>query len=245
MPRITLKRPPEFIPADEICLFLDFDGTLVRLAERPDDVVVDRALIALLDSLALRLSGRLALLSGRSIAQLDDMLRGMTIAMAGSHGGEIRHRDMVAVAVGRPQALGIVETELADTFRDRKGVIVEVKTLGVAIHYRLDPSAETEIHAVMASLSEAHGLDFQTGKMMVELRTTGHNKGTALAAMMQDPPFAGHMPIFLGDDVTDEDGFAACATLGGAGILVGPERPSAARYRLDDVADVHEWLSAL
>ena len=133
MPRITLKRPPEFIPADDICLFLDFDGTLVRLAERPDDVVVDRALIALLDSLALRLSGRLALLSGRSIAQLDDMLRGMTIAMAGSHGGEIRHRDMVAMAVERPQALGIVETELADTFRDRKGVIVEVKTLGVAI----------------------------------------------------------------------------------------------------------------
>ena len=152
---------------------------------------------------------------------------------------------MVATIVRRPEALSIVGADLADAFRDRKGVIVEVKTLGVAIHYRLDPSAETEICAVVARLGEQHGLEIQTGKMMVELRTTGHNKGTALAAMMQDPPFAGHMPIFLGDDVTDEDGFAACATLGGAGILVGPERPSAARYRLDDVADVHEWLSAL
>jgi trehalose 6-phosphate phosphatase len=245
MPRITLQRPPATISADEICLFLDFDGTLARLAERPDDVVVDSALIALLERLALRLSGRLALLSGRSIAQLDGMLRGMTIAMAGSHGGEIRHRGMDAMVVGRPDTLGIVETELANMFRNRKGVIVEVKTLGVAIHYRLDPSAETEIHAVMASLAGEHGLDIQTGKMMVELRTTGHDKGTALAAMMQDPPFAGHIPVFIGDDVTDEDGFAACAALGGAGILVGQERQSAARYRLDDVADVHQWLSAL
>jgi len=245
MARITLKRPPAIISADDICLFLDFDGTLIRLAERPDGVVVDSALIALLERLALRLSGRLALLSGRSIAQLDGILCGMTIAMAGSHGGEIRHRDMVAMVVGRPEALSIVETELADTFRDRKGVIVEVKTLGVAIHYRLDPSAETEIHAVMASLADKHGLDVQTGKMMVELRTTGHDKGTALAAMMQEPPFTGYTPIFIGDDVTDEDGFAACAALGGAGILVGQERQSAAQYQLDDVADVHRWLSTL
>jgi trehalose 6-phosphate phosphatase len=245
MPRITLKRPPAIISADDICLFLDFDGTLVQLAERPDGVVVDSALIALLERLSVRLSGRLALLSGRSIAQLDGMLRGMPIAMAGSHGGEIRHRDMVATVVGRPEALNIVETELADTFRGRPGVIVEVKTLGVAIHYRLDPSAETEIHTVMASLAEEHDLDVQTGKMMVELRTTGHDKGTALAAMMQYPPFAGHTPIFIGDDVTDEDGFAACAVLNGAGILVGQERQSAARYRLDDVVDVHRWLSTL
>lgn len=231
--------------ADEISLFLDFDGTLVRLAERPDSVVVDRALTALLGHLVSRLSGRLALLSGRSIAQLDDMLGDVPIAVAGSHGGEIRHSGSVAAPVRRPEALGVVEADFADAFGDKKEVIIEVKTLGVAIHYRLDPSAGPAIHTMAARLGEEHGLDVQTGKMMVELRTAGHDKGTALAAMMQDPPFAGHVPIFIGDDVTDEDGFVACTTFGGAGILVGQQRPSAARYRLDDVGDVHRWLSAL
>ncbi len=245
MPRLPLRRPPAVIPADETSLFLDFDGTLVRLVERPDAVVVDPVLIALLQRLASRLSGRLALLSGRSIAQLDAMLGGMDIAMAGSHGGEIRRCGMAAVSVPRPQTLAIVETEIVDAFRDMKGVIVEVKTLGVAVHYRLDPPAAPAVHDIAARLGARHGLDVQTGKMMVELRTTGHDKGTALAAMMQDPPFAGHKPIFLGDDVTDEDGFVACAGLGGAGILVGPDRQSAARYRLDDVADVHQWLATL
>ena len=245
MPRLPLRRPPAVIPADETSLFLDFDGTLVRLVERPDAVVVDPVLIALLQRLASRLSGRLALLSGRSIAQLDAMLGGMDIAMAGSHGGEIRRCGMAAVSVPRPQTLAIVETEIVDAFRDMKGVIVEVKTLGVAVHYRLDPPAAPAVHDIAARLGARHGLDVQTGKMIVELRTTGHDKGTALAAMMQDPPFAGHKPIFLGDDVTDEDGFVACAGLGGAGILVGPDRQSAARYRLDDVADVHQWLATL
>lgn len=165
--------------------------------------------------------------------------------MAGSHGGEIRHYGIAAAPVLRPSALAIVAAEFADAFRDTDGVIIEVKTLGVALHYRLAPRAAPAIHALAARLGAEHDLDIQMGKMMVELRTTGHDKGTALSAMMQDPPFAGHTPIFLGDDVTDEDGFSACAALGGAGILVGPERQSAARYRLDDVADVHRWLSAL
>ena len=244
MPSFDPKRPPTF-PASEISLFLDFDGTLVRLAERPDGVVVERSLLSLLGHLSSRLSGRVALLSGRSIAQLDALLGGMAIAMAGSHGGEIRHCGMAAAPVSRPSALAIVAAEFADAFRDTDGVIIEVKTLGVALHYRLDPKAAPAIHSLAARLGAEHGLDLQRGKMMVELRTTGHDKGTALTAMMQDPPFAGHTPVFLGDDVTDEDGFAACAALGGAGILVGPERQSAARYRLDDVADVHRWLSAL
>lgn len=245
MPNLDLKRPPLTLSASEISLFLDFDGTLVQLAERPDGVVVDRALIALLDRLSLRLAGRVALLSGRSIAQLDGMLGGMTIAMAGSHGGEIRHRGMAAAPISRPSALTVVERDFADAFRDNDGIIIEVKTLGVALHYRLDPPAAPAVHALAARLGAEHRLEIQTGKMMVELRTTGHHKGSALTAMMQDPPFAGHTPIFLGDDVTDEDGFVACAVLGGAGILVGPERESAALYRLDDVDDVHRWLSAL
>jgi trehalose 6-phosphate phosphatase len=245
MSTLDPKRPPLTLSASEISLFLDFDGTLVRLAERPDAVVVDRPLISLLARLSSRLSGRVALLSGRSIAQLDGMLGGIAIAMAGSHGGEIRHCGIATAPVSRPSALTFVEAEMADAFGDKVGVIIEVKTLGVAIHYRLDPPAAPAIHSLAARLGAEHGLDIQLGKMMVELRTRGHDKGTALSAMMQHPPFVGHTPIFLGDDVTDEDGFRACAALSGSGILVGPERQSAARYRLDDVADVHRWLSDL
>jgi len=237
-------RPPH-IPPDRICLFLDFDGTLVELAERPDGVVVDSALVELLGQLASRLCGRLAVVSGRSIAQLDKLLGGVQVAVAGSHGEEIRHSGMISAPGRRPDVLHIIEAGLANAFGNKDGVIIEVKSLGVAVHYRLNPAVGPAVQALAARLGADHALKVQTGKMMVELRTTGHDKGTAIAAMMQTAPFAGHSPVFLGDDVTDEDGFAACAALGGVGILVGEERPSAARYRLDGVSNVREWLSAL
>ncbi|MEP7005528.1 MAG: trehalose-phosphatase [Sphingomonas bacterium] len=237
-------RQPQ-IALDRMSLFLDFDGTLVELAERPDGVVVDRGLTDLLGQLASRLHGRLALVSGRSIAQLDTMLSGMKIAVAGSHGEEIRGFGMIAAPVRRPDVLDVVEAGFAHAFGDKDGVIIEVKTLGVAVHYRLNPAVGPAVQALAERLGVDHMLEVQTGKMMVELRSGEHDKGTAIAAMMRTAPFAGYVPVFLGDDVTDEDGFEACAALGGMGILVGEERPSAARYRLDGVSSVRKWLAAL
>lgn len=242
--RAPSLRPPHILRGT-ISLFLDFDGTLIELAERPDGVVVDRALTELLGQIAPRFGGRLAIVSGRSIAQLDTMLAGVKIAVAGSHGAEIRHMGMTTTLVRRPDALDIVEAGIARAFEDQDGIIVEVKTLGVAVHYRLNPSLGPAVQALAEQLGVDHALEVQTGKMMVELCTPGHDKGTAIAAMMQTAPFAGGTPVFLGDDVTDENGFAACAALGGMGILVGDERPSAARYRLNGVSDVREWLSLL
>ncbi|HVJ00244.1 MAG TPA: trehalose-phosphatase [Sphingomonas sp.] len=243
MASTDLATPPADL-LDGASLFLDFDGTLVDLADRPGDVAVDPALIALLDRLASRLDNRVALVSGRSVAQLDGFFgaNGKTLAIVGSHGAEHRPAGGVITRPDRPQALDAAQKLIAETFAGRTGVVIEEKSLGVGVHYRLDPSAETDARALVDKIAAAHGLGVQHGKMMVELRLPGFDKGSAIAAMLSEPPFAGHRPVFLGDDLTDEPGFAACAAAGGVGVLVGALRETAATYRLDGVAAVHTWL---
>ncbi|HMC91944.1 MAG TPA: trehalose-phosphatase, partial [Allosphingosinicella sp.] len=118
------------------------------------------------------------------------------------------------------------------------------KPASVALHYRLAPHREEEAVALAQSLAARTGLVVQRGKMVVELRPCGADKGDALRALMAEPPFAGARPVFVGDDVTDEDGFRAATALGGLGIIVGPPRETAAHYRLPDVEAVHRWLAA-
>jgi len=229
---------------DGASLFLDFDGTLVELADRPDAVAVDPALAGLLDRLADRLSGRVALVSGRSIDQLDGFLgpAGSALGIVGSHGAETRLAGGAITRPARPASLDHAARLFADHFDKRAGVVIEAKSLGVGLHYRLDPSVESEAQALAEAFAAANDLHVQHGKMMVELRLPGHDKGSAIAALLEHQPFRGHPPVFLGDDITDEPGFAACAARGGAGILVGPARATEARYRLPGVAAVHEWL---
>ncbi|RIA43845.1 trehalose 6-phosphatase [Hephaestia caeni] len=243
MASTDLARPPAGL-LDGASLFLDFDGTLVDLADRPGDVAVDPALIALLDRLARRLDNRIALVSGRSVAQLDGFFGdgGKALAVIGSHGAEHRTIGGAITRPDRPQALDAAQKLIAETFAGRDGVVIEEKSLGVGVHYRLDPSSEGDACALVEKLAAAHGLGVQHGKMMVELRLPGIDKGSAITAMLGEPPFAGHRPVFLGDDLTDEPGFAACAAAGGAGVLVGSLRETAATYRLDSVAAVHLWL---
>lgn len=236
--------PPPRALLDGASLFLDFDGTLVELAERPDAVEVDAALAGLLDRLAERLEGRVVLVSGRSIQQLDGFFAGAgaPLNMVGSHGAETRLAGGAIVRPDRPASLDTAARLFADTFNGRDGVVIEAKSLGVGLHYRLDPSAESEAHAIAEAFAAANELEVQHGKMMVELRLPGHDKGSAIAALTERAPFAGHAPVFLGDDLTDEPGFVAAADHGGAGILVGPPRESAARFRLDGVWAVRAWL---
>jgi len=238
--------PPTF-GLDAISLFLDFDGTLVDLAEHPEAVVVGEALTALLTELAERLGGRVALVSGRSIDQLDRLIGPVahSLAAVGSHGGEVRAAGATVWRLERPPMLQDAESAFNEAFLGHEGIVIEVKSLGVAIHYRQNPSFAAEANAMAERFGVTSGLMVQKGKMMVELRSAGHDKGSGIAALMQSPPFAGHIPIFLGDDLTDEPGFERCIALGGAGILVGPARETAAQYRLTSVADVHHWLRAL
>lgn len=225
-------------------LFLDFDGTLVEIADRPDAVVVDAALRALLTSLAHGHQGRVALVSGRSIAQLDSLLGSVAgmLALAGSHGSEYRF-DGSEERPERPSGLDMIEMQLRAVASARPGVIVERKSLGVALHYRLRPGFEAEAQAMVGALAGDWGLAIQHGKMMVEARMPGSDKGVAIARLMQRPMMVGTLPVFVGDDITDETGFEAVRALGGAGILVGPARATAAAYRLADPAATRRWLA--
>ncbi|MBV1691369.1 trehalose-phosphatase [Novosphingobium sp. G106] len=239
-------RPPIF-PSQSISLFLDFDGTLIDLADRPDAVVVAEPLVALIDGLIGRLAGRVAVVSGRSIEQLDSLIGSLhrRLATVGSHGAEVRLAGASVCRLERPHALDDAERAFREDLGQCEGIVIEVKSLGVAIHYRQNPSLADAAHAAVQRFGAVDGLVTQEGKMMVELRSSGHDKGSAIAALMQAPPFAGSLPVFLGDDVTDEAGFERCVALGGTGILVGAPRKSAAQYRLASVADVHDWLRAL
>lgn len=237
--------PPPLPDPATASLFLDFDGTLVDLAPTPDGVVVDEQLGPLLARLAAAMPGRVAIVSGRSIAQLDGFLAAHLgeIAVAGSHGAERRTPADGHVLPERSAALDHAAAELA-AYADLEGLLFEAKTLGVTLHFRSHPEREADAVAMAERVAAAHGLHANRGKMMVEVRLPG-DKGGAVRALMEAPAMAGSTPWFLGDDLTDEDGFAAAAALGGAGILVDPPRATKASYRVDGVAQVHAWLARL
>ena len=141
-------------------------------------------------------------------------------------------------------ALDRIVTRMKAFATAQTGVLVEEKPLGAALHYRNLPAAESASTDLARSLAEDSGLQLQTGKMMVEVRVPGADKGTAIATMMAAPTLAGHRPVFLGDDDTDEPAMVAAAAHGGAGILVGATRATAASYRLESVAATRKWLAA-
>jgi trehalose 6-phosphate phosphatase len=134
--------------------------------------------------------------------------------------------------------------ELQALVRAWPGLIIEDKDLSVAVHYRGAPGAEATVKAATAALAARTGLEPQDGSMVCELRTPGDGKGAALAAFMREEPFTGRRPVMVGDDLTDEGAFEAAAAAGGFGVLVGPDRPTAARYRLENVEAVGAWLAA-
>lgn len=235
--------PPPPPLADNASLFLDFDGTLVELAQGPDEVHVLNELPALLADVSRRLAGRLAIVSGRSVDWLHHTGVGEH-TLSGTHGSELRLPDSATESAERPVALDDIEVAFQSFADDRPGVIVERKALAAGLHFRKVPEHQDAARDLAAEWSERSGLAVQPGKMMVELRLPGGSKGTAVTALMEREPFSDGRPVFLGDDVTDEDGFDAVAKAGGMGVLVGAARDTAATHRLADVAAVHAWLAA-
>jgi len=235
--------PPPLDLLEGAALFLDFDGTLVELADTPDGVSIPTGLGPMLERLRRKLEGRLAIVSGRSLADLKRHLPLHGIAFSGSHGLELQLADgtrlPLSIPLGLDDMCDAVEEFAAKT--DRR-LLIERKPAGIALHYRLAPDQAERVEAFMARLARKTGFVLQRGAMVVELRAHGATKGDALKAFMTEPPFAAARPVFVGDDLTDEHGFAEAAALGGAGILVGAERSTAARYRLESVKAVAAWL---
>lgn len=237
-----LPPPPAISSLAEPALFLDFDGTLVALAGHPDAIEVPPTLGAALEAMANERGGRLAIVSGRYLANLRKHLGPCAVVCVGSHGAEIDcpfgdREHSAARRLSKP-----VMTELSRFAEERHGLLIERKPLGAALHFRRAPERAREVKAFVDRLAKRYCLRSKEGKMVVELAATDANKGDAVRMLMRAAPYYGASPVFVGDDVTDEDGFAAAGELGGFGILVGQPRPTSAQYRLDDVAAVHRWL---
>jgi trehalose 6-phosphate phosphatase len=239
---MTLQRPPAALALAGTALFLDLDGTLAPIAARPQDVKPNPRVTALIERLAERLDGRLAVLSGRTLADVDRILERRVKTVAAVHG--LVRRSAAGELTEHPPHPALAEAERG--FRafaqSDAGLLVEEKGQSIALHYRLAPGLAAEALQTAQALAEQTGLTLQPGHMVVELRTPGPSKGDSLQQFMSGPPFAGALPVFVGDDLTDEPGFSTAAALGGYGVLVGPPRPTAARWRIDGVEAVLTWL---
>jgi trehalose 6-phosphate phosphatase len=239
--------PPAF-PLAEIALFLDFDGTLVELAPQPDAVVVPPDLPPLLQRLETALQGALATVSGRPIAEIDAYLAPARLAASGAHGAELRAAGGEAVrVVGErlPEDLRVaLNAIVADLGRRWPGLRTEDKGTSFAVHYRHAPAAAPALSKALATLPLGDRWQLLGGHCVYELKARSRSKADAVRDLMAEPAFAGRRPIFLGDDVTDLDGMAAAAALGGAGIAVGGIAADV-EWRLANPAAVKAWLRDL
>ncbi len=230
------------LPADA-GFFLDIDGTLLDIAERPQLVRIDDDLGHLLATIRDASGGALALISGRSVAEIDRLF-GRNFCAAGQHGAERRdaagkmHQHRVPLA-GLRKALKRLRLMVAE----HPALVLEDKGMNLALHYRSAPELAATVRETLRRLAEELGDDFelQSGKMVMEIKPSGKDKGTAIAEFLAEAPFRGRLPVFIGDDLTDEFGFELINRVGGCSVKVG-EGSSAANWRLPNADAVRAWL---
>lgn len=235
-------RLPEF--AAHWSLFLDVDGTLLALAEQPDAVSVDAQLLQLLKELRAALGGAVALITGRSVATIDGLFTPEKLTVAGQHGAERRDADgLLHTLTGGREALRNAATQLRRLTENDQGLLIEDKGMSVAVHFRQAPELAGAAYNAATTIARrlGPGYELQTGKMVFEIKPSSHHKGTAIESFMQEAPFRGRVPVFIGDDLTDEYGFELVNRLDGLSIKVGPGE-SVARWRIADTESVRTWL---
>ena len=225
--------------------FLDIDGTLLDIAATPRAVHTARADCRLVAALYDKTDGALALVSGRSLKMIDQLFSPMRLPAAGQHG--VERRDARG-RVHRPSFSTDVLARAAERIREfaerHAGLVFEDKGYSMALHYRLAPHLAGAAHAVVREAARAAGkaVEVQGGKMVAELKPAGHDKGRAIEAFMREKPFSGRVPVFLGDDLTDEHGFRMVDRMGGYAIKVGPGQ-TVARWRVSNPAAARAWLA--
>jgi trehalose 6-phosphate phosphatase len=232
-------------PFDRAALLLDMDGTLVDLAPTPEAVTVAAGLPATLAALRDELGGALAIVTGRPIETVDRLFGDAPGAVAGEHGGAIRHRTGAPIErpdLPSPPAPWLNQAEaLVNRF---PGALLERKARGFALHYRQAPHAKDVFHAALkAMVDSTPGFDLLPAHMLWEVRPQGADKGAAVVALMRRAPFAGRLPVFIGDDLTDEDGMRESRNLGGAGYRVDAvfRDPDGVRAWLTRTAGRKDW----
>ncbi|MBY0621500.1 trehalose-phosphatase [Sphingomonas ursincola] len=232
--------------ARPLALLLDFDGTLVEIGDTPDAVAISPAMANTLAEASRTLSGRIAVVSGRSLEQLNHLLPPALAGgvIAASHGQELSVDG--AVQAPRPTRLfADLAFEAALHFEDFPGIVIEEKSFGLGVHYRLMPQLRDRAEQWAMAQAATHGLIVQQGDMVFELRPGGSDKGDAVRAIMALDRFAGSVPVFIGDDLTDIPAFEATRALGGQAISVGSRTADHSDERLDSVEGVRRRIAAL
>jgi len=238
--------PPLNRIAEHCAVFLDFDGTLLNLVERPDQVVVDGCLLYLLDELYVATAGATAVISGRSIDYLDALFSPLRLPAAGLHGVERRK------ASGIMHGASFVDTQLTEAraavnalVQAQPGTSVEDKGRTLAVHFRMAPQCEAAVRQALTDIVKPLGPNYhiQEGSMVLEIKPRGFTKATAIKAFMQEPPFSGRQPVFVGDDLTDQEGFKMVEDQGGISIAVGDRVTG--QFHFDTVSAVRRWLQEI
>jgi trehalose 6-phosphate phosphatase len=241
-------RAPPALDLSETALFLDVDGTLVEIAGHPEQVVVPPELPLMLERLDAATDGAFALVSGRPVEQLDQMFSPVQVSVAGLHGLDRRnratgHTDRTAPD---PEAYERAKAGLGRFVAEDPRLLLEEKRLTLALHYRNAPEQEEAAREAAEEAARASGGAFVllVGKMVLELKPPGADKGEAIRAFMAERPFAGRRPVFVGDDVTDEAGFTVVEAAGGVTIRIGQDdSETAAAFGLTDVPAMLDWLA--
>lgn len=240
------EMPPRPQPPGRWAFFLDVDGTLLEHVERPDAVRADASVIQLIAGLRAATGGAVALISGRPVAFIDLIFTPLRLPVAGLHG--IERRDALGrlhnhhAQAGEP--LRLAAGRIADRASRHAGLLFEDKGRSLALHYRQAPQLESVAHEIAAAAAVELGKGFELlrGKMVIEIKPGGRDKGAAIEDFLGEAPFRGLIPAFVGDDVTDEYGFSVVNRLGGHSVKVGAGK-TAARWRLADTAAVRDWLA--
>lgn len=236
---------PHLPGADQVALFLDFDGTLVDIEDHPDKVALTAPTLEALAILSEVLGGALAIVTGREIAAIDRFAAPLVLPVAGVHG--LARRDATGATADKPVSkadIDAIDKALQPFAARETGVMIERKSVSVALHYRARPDlAAVCAERLDAAVRPFAGIEVKRGKMVLEAKPSGADKGTAIGEFLAEAPFAGRTPWVAGDDVTDEDAFREVNRLGGISIKVG-DGETAAAYRTADTQSFRSWLQS-
>ena len=229
-----------------IALFLDVDGTLLEFCNNPDDVYPGVELNLILKSLSSLLKGALALVTGRRVLEIDRIFHPLQLPVGGQHGLEHRDAEGNFKLVKNLKFPENIRSQIQYFGEIYPECAIEDKSLTMAIHFRRAPKLEEKVLKFVNKLIEGekhfHAI---SGNMVIEIKPLGVDKGQSIALFMENEPFVDKLPIFIGDDVTDEDGFRYINANNGISIKVGTRTSSLARYNLNNVNAVHDWLGSL
>ena len=238
-------RPALRNPLAGHALYLDIDGTILDLAPSPEAVEVPVWMVPLLQQLSGKLDGAVAFVSGRTIAAIDHLFRPLTFPAVGVHGGEVRTADgEIVIDRQLSDQLQAAEPLLQQAIARIRGVQLENKRSVIALHYRSVPERGREVLKIAELVASGLGSEFGVlmGKCVVEIRPRHLTKGSAIRRLMERAPFRDRIPIFAGDDTTDEDAFEVVNGLGGISLRIGDEIPTAAKFRLATPDQLRGWL---